>query len=222
MNGFSPARFLMAQHDQTEYPLKGAHRAVACLACHTKATSSQEVRVTFAFASRRCQACHKDPHRGQVDKVVAVDGCEACHAVDTWNQVIYDHSKSTFALEGKHTKVACTKCHAEIASATEVTAVKFTGIRTDCQSCHTDIHRGQFASQESFTDCARCHLPTGWNTTKFDHASSRFKLDGAHRNVACGKCHVAVTSDEGSFVRYKPLETTCASCHGAGGPQRSS
>lgn len=221
VKGFTPANFLMAQHEQTDYPLWGAHRAVPCLACHNSTEGNAATNLNFVYESTRCQACHKDPHRGQVDKLVAADGCELCHVVETWNRVNYDHSKSNFVLEGKHTKVACGKCHNDIASTGEIDAVRFTGIRADCQSCHTDIHQGQFAL-ENQAACARCHTPSSWKPSIFDHATSRFKLDGAHRAVACGKCHPATPTSQGPFVKYKPLEISCASCHGTTFPERSS
>jgi hypothetical protein len=221
VKGYVPAQFTMAQHDQTRYPLRGSHLAVPCLACHKPAVERGTAVLSFAYASTLCQACHKDPHRGQVDKLVAVDGCELCHAVETWNRVNYDHSKSNFPLEGGHTKVACNKCHADMASTSDLKAVRFTGIRTDCQSCHADIHRGQFTSDKT-TDCSRCHSPANWKATKFDHLTSRFKLDGAHRSVACDRCHQSITDEAGRFVRYKPVDTSCASCHGTTLPERSS
>ena len=73
VNGFSPARYLMAQHEQTDYPLRGAHQAVPCLACHQRSGDRSDPKLSFVFNSTRCQACHKDPHRGQVDKLVASD-----------------------------------------------------------------------------------------------------------------------------------------------------
>lgn len=220
VKGFSPASFLMAQHDQTDYPLRGAHRAIPCMACHQSISGSGSTALSFTFVSTRCLACHKDPHRGQVDKLVAASGCELCHAVESWQQVTYDHSKSNFALEGRHVTVACTKCHAEIAAASDRKAVRFTGIRTDCKSCHNDIHGGQFASG-NITDCSRCHSPSNWKAPKFDHAVSRFKLDGAHRAVACGKCHPSSPTESGVMVRYKPIDTTCLSCHGNNVPERN-
>jgi hypothetical protein len=221
VRGFAPAQFLMAQHDRTDYPLRGAHLAVPCLACHKQSGASGASNLSFVFASTRCQVCHKDPHRGQVDNLVAASGCELCHVVETWNRVSYDHSKSNFPLEGGHTKVACNKCHADMASTSDIKAVRFTGVRTDCQSCHADIHRGQFTSDNT-TDCSRCHSPANWKASKFDHKSSRFKLDGAHRTVACGKCHPSMTDEAGSFVRYNPMDTSCASCHNTIFPERSS
>ncbi|MBK7143001.1 MAG: cytochrome C [bacterium] len=217
---FSPARFLMAQHEQTEYPLRGAHQAVPCLACHQRSSASVQPELRFVFESTKCQNCHKDPHRGQVDKLVAANGCETCHSVDKWNRVNYDHSKSNFALEGKHVQVACNKCHADLANTSDRSLVKFTGIRTDCQSCHKDIHNAQFAI-DGATPCVQCHTAKGWKPSTFDHAKSRFALDGAHRNVACDKCHRPATDGSATWVTYKPLEMTCASCHGTANPERS-
>ncbi len=218
--GFTPARFMMAQHEQTDYPLRGAHQAVPCLACHQRSNGQATPELQFVFNSTRCVGCHKDPHRGQVDKLVAVDGCELCHSIETWNRVNYDHSKSNFALEGKHVRVACNKCHADLANTSDRGLVKFTGIRTDCQSCHQDMHNSQFAN-DGVTSCVQCHTAKGWKPSTFDHAKSRFALDGAHRTVACGKCHQSVTTDTGVLVKYKPLEFTCASCHGTAIPERS-
>jgi len=45
-----------------------------------------------------------------------------------------------------------------MASTAVIKEVRFTGIRTDCQSCHADVHRGQFVLNNT-TDCSRCHTP---------------------------------------------------------------
>lgn len=221
VGGFTPAQFSMSQHDQTNYPLRGAHLAVSCVSCHGQSTADGPSRMSFAFASTRCLACHKDPHRGQAVKMVAASGCELCHAVQGWNLVTYDHSKSKFPLEGRHNQVACTKCHRDSAAAKDVKAVQFTGVLTACQACHKDVHHEQFVSNNT-TDCSRCHTSSNWKEAKFDHKSSRFKLDGAHRKVACGKCHVSMQDENGSFARYRPLDTSCVSCHGTTSPERSS
>lgn len=219
VNGFSPANFLMAQHDSTDYPLRGAHRAVPCLACHQQKSVSGQAEFTFAFVSTRCLACHRDPHHGQVDKLVAASGCELCHAVETWNAVNYDHSKTDFPLEGKHMQTSCFKCHGDSTKTADRTAMRFAGVKTECQTCHADIHRAQFAVDDA-TNCSRCHTPVNWKAPKFDHQSARFKLDGAHRNVACGKCHPTLTDGLGQFAKYKPIDTSCVSCHGNTLPER--
>ncbi len=216
--GYTPARFLMSQHDQTRYPLKGAHRAIPCVACHTRTVSAdQAVSYEFKFTSVACLACHKDPHRGEVNKYVSQKGCEFCHMEDSWKQVSFDHNLSDFHLEGKHAAVACGKCHSGQMAGQNTLVLTFVGASKLCQDCHKDIHRGQFASADSSsTDCSRCHSSQSWKAEKFNHnVSSRFKLDGAHINVPCEKCHHPTVIDNESFVAYKPLDTACAACHGA-------
>jgi hypothetical protein len=219
--GYSPARFLLSQHDQTDYPLRGAHKAVPCDACHRKpATANQLASFQFQFSSTACLVCHADPHRGEVKKYVDDKGCQFCHSEDTWKQVSFDHNLTRFHLDGKHQSVACRPCHTGTIQATGETTVTFVGAGMLCQDCHKDPHRGQFVSADSnITACGSCHLATGWKPSTFDHnRSARFKLDGAHQNVQCRLCHKPTVVDGLSFVAYKPLDTACASCHGGSIP----
>lgn len=213
VTGFSPAQFLLSQHAQSNFPLLGAHQAVPCIACHESKKNGERTQI-FAFASTRCLACHKDPHGGQVDKIISKDGCEHCHSVERWTQVKFDHNSTKFPLEGKHSNTPCSKCHQNQETKGKVVSVNFTAIAKECQSCHPDQHRGQLIEADGITDCARCHSPNGWIKTHFDHSTSRYKLDGAHRNVPCQKCHPSRSDDKGAFALFKPLETSCASCHG--------
>ncbi|MEW5795283.1 MAG: hypothetical protein AB1772_02880 [Candidatus Zixiibacteriota bacterium] len=216
--GYSPATFLMSQHESTQYPLRGAHRAVPCLACHTSRDGEQKALVYhFKFRSTRCLDCHRDPHRGEVNKYVAAGGCETCHGVEYWALVSFDHSQTRFALDGKHAAVACIMCHSTGTPARGETHLTFVGASKQCQDCHRDVHRSQFAaSLTHLTDCSGCHTSRNWKAEKFDHnRGSRFALDGAHRHVACGRCHVPAMVDGERFVAYKPLDTACVSCHGA-------
>jgi hypothetical protein len=208
----------MIQHDSTSYPLRGAHRAIPCLACHTRTVAADKsVNYQFKFTSSNCLACHKDRHRGEVDKFVTKSGCEFCHVEQTWKQVQFDHNLSEFHLEGKHAAVPCAKCHFAQPNLQTPPALTFVNVTKQCSDCHKDIHRGQFALADSAaTDCNRCHTPQNWKAAKFEHnTSARFKLDGAHINVPCAKCHFPKLVDGEQFVAYKPLDTTCAACHGA-------
>ncbi len=215
--GYSPAKFLLSQHDQSKYPLRGAHRAVPCDACHRKQSAeSASAAFHFRFSSVRCLDCHSDPHRGEVNKFVSERGCEYCHAVESWREVAFDHNVTKFPLGGKHQSVACKKCHLGILTSTGDTVLAMALAKPECSSCHTDIHRSQFAADGAeITDCSRCHTPENWKASKFDHNStSRFKLDGAHNKIACSKCHRPSIIDGAAFVAYRPLDTTCVSCHG--------
>ena len=55
--------------------------------------------------------------------------------------------------------------------------------------------------------------------SKFDHArDAAYRLDGAHVRLACAACHRPETRNGVTFVRYKPLPTTCRGCHGGSQP----
>ena len=56
-------------HSQTEFPLAGTHRAVACIDCHKP--SNLETRlsnVDFHSAPKQCEDCHADIHGAQFAK----------------------------------------------------------------------------------------------------------------------------------------------------------
>jgi hypothetical protein len=50
----------------------------------------------------------------------------------------------------------------------------------------------------------------------FDHdRDSRFALGAQHARIDCGACHKPYALTNGDeVVRYKPLPTECADCHG--------
>lgn len=136
--GFVPSTFGIDEHQETAFPLAGAHLAVPCDACHPKVPlselppadaaagaealrpqPSERVRrrggdqeaTRFRFASTRCAACHADPHGGELDTEIAAAGCESCHRVDQWSAVAFDHAGTGFALEGAHARRGCRACH---------------------------------------------------------------------------------------------------------------
>ncbi len=212
--GFRPARFDMAQHDETQSPLRGSHRAVPCSACHLRTTQSPSREFLFKFASRECQACHADPHRGEVKRLVEEAGCRSCHNEESWRTVVFDHNRTEFALAGRHAFVACVKCHRGSTNDSQPRVVVFRGAAKTCDGCHSDVHRAQFVSTGGSTDCSSCHTSQNWKAEQFDHVvNARFALDGAHRGVPCQKCHPTVTAGDDHYVKYKPVDVACVSCH---------
>jgi hypothetical protein len=229
VDGFVPARYGPADHAASRFPLAGAHRAVPCPACHQPVApatlpppfrQSALVRVTrFRFADSACRSCHRDPHRGALDRYAGAQGCAACHSESGWREVKFDHSRSRYPLVGKHLAVPCASCHPRDAAG----ALALTGRPLDCAGCHRDVHAGQLARASAtgpVQDCARCHTVDGFRPAAlFDHQrDSQFALDGRHRNVACAKCHPAerVAGAEAPVVRYRPRPRDCAGCHGPG------
>ena len=221
VDGFTPALFRLVQHDSTDYPLSGAHRAIPCSGCH-RTQNAGSFHYTFDFAATRCNDCHRDPHGGKVDKFIRADGCETCHTVRTWDESIFDHGKTEFELVGKHGTVSCKSCHNDNLIEPSL-KVAFDSLETTCESCHKDIHGGQFVVEgtDSASNCDRCHTSTDWKPARFDHTrDSRFVLDGAHNRVACVSCHAKKSNGAKGpeFIVYKPLDTACVSCHAGGTP----
>jgi hypothetical protein len=221
VDGFRPARFGLDEHARTDYPLAGGHLAVACDRCHRATVPSSrkagKATVQLRFASTRCRDCHRDPHEGGVNRLVAEGGCESCHQVTSWRTVAFDHAQTKYPLTGRHTLVACDGCHRATGGATSPAALRFAGVSQSCEGCHLDPHRGQFDGRGA-TGCGRCHTTDDLRATGFDHdRDSAYRLDGAHARLECAACHRRETAGAESFVRYRPLPTTCSGCHGPGG-----
>lgn len=185
-------------HQQTRFPLKGAHKQVECEQCHVL---DQFKGIAFA----ECRDCHTDQHEGQF-----AEDCVSCHSETAWKPTSFEHERSRFKLRGQHIDVECIECHPQ---------GNYKPLDTDCMACHTDPHQGQFAVIDpewgQFTvDCSHCHTVDQWVMINFDHDHSVFKLNGAHTEVDCEKCHLLETADDGSnFRRFKPLPMNCQDCH---------
>lgn len=178
-------------HGGTDFPLLGAHRDVACAACH----AGQRYEAT----PTTCAACHQlqDVHGGRYG-----ERCQTCHSIDKWRNARFDHKRETsFALIGKHAQVTCDACHTGPLYGQKVA--------TDCLSCHRndDEHKGRNGDK-----CEACHSPVKWSAVKFDHdTGTTFPLRGKHSGLSCKTCH------RGSITREK-LDTSCAACHGPDDP----
>jgi hypothetical protein len=122
--------------------------------------------------------------------------CRACHdGVDRFSD--FDHTRTRFALAGKHEGIACDRCHAGARGARD-----FIDAPERCVDCHRDddVHAGRYGD-----DCGRCHHAVEWKPASFDHATTSFALTGAHARVACADCH------EGGRLDGTP--TACVACH---------
>ncbi len=232
VNGFKPARFVVEDHQKTAYPLAGAHLAVPCDACHKPVSADAIRRVVpaartsgasratqFRFPGTRCADCHRDPHQGEVSRHVKAGGCEACHRVESWREIAFDHAKTRFALAGKHAKRACGACHKKTDAGTPRERIALGGLPLTCEGCHRDPHQGQFVKAGTAVACDRCHAPDTAEASRFDHKrDASWPLDGAHARIGCGGCHRPEKKAGIAFVRYKPLPTTCRGCHGGSVP----
>lgn len=208
VQGFGETSFTIEDHMTTSFPLDGAHLATPCISCHLPESAEQW---QFADIGTRCVDCHEDIHTGIIDaKFYPQQECRNCHTVNTWDDQVFDHSQTNFVLEGVHAQTNCYACH--LGSDSSRVQPLFAGLETSCNSCHEDIHHGQFAV-EGATDCVHCHGFTDWNADKFDHNSAAFILEGAHKDVACAACHKEIQNGPDRFVEYKMKSFECADCH---------
>ena len=204
---FTETSFTIERHNKLKFKLEGAHVATACIQCHRKQKDWK-----FSKMPVNCVECHTNIHKGFIsDKFIANENCTSCHIVNNWKSVKFDHDKTDFKLEGAHTKQVCASCHFK-KNSNGIRVQEFKGNSKECSSCHKDNHVGQFAVN-SKTDCTRCHALTAWKDSKFNHDSSRFKLEGAHRNVKCIECHKQTTDEKGTYIKYKLKSIECNSCH---------
>ena len=235
-----PEKMERFDHKQTGYILQGKHTEQKCRDCHHPGNLSTELKQqkdvnsikTFMGLPTDCIGCHRDEHRGQLNK-----NCESCHNQNGWKKENkFDHDKTKFRLTGKHRQVDCVKCHPMVHDvntpvAKDSTYMQFVNIKhTACTSCHKDVHKGKFGS-----DCQRCHVTEGWkilDERNVDHNKTNFPLLGKHVAVACDKCHkpgvrfgkndydacLDCHSDRhfGQFAK-RPDQGKCESCHTVNG-----
>jgi len=200
---FKPAHYSVANH--RGFPLTGAHGAVACNSCHTVVDGVRRFRAT----PQACAECHQNPHGTQFAREIKQKGCEACHDTTRFRIPQFDHdARTSYPLKGEHREADCARCHR---ASGQPPVRRYRGTEQSCASCHRDEHRGQFADRS----CDRCHSGfREWEIRSFDHARTRFPLDGRHRRISCDDCHPEVRQRDGhEVVQYRPLGRECKDCH---------
>ncbi|MBK8244354.1 MAG: cytochrome c family protein [Saprospiraceae bacterium] len=206
VQNFKGTTFSIEQHQQSAFPLNGAHLATACNACHQK-----DGKWNFRNIGKQCIDCHEDFHKGYIDPSFYVPNqCLNCHAEESWNEVHFDHSKTSFPLLGKHLETQCNKCHFT-KELNKAIVQNFKEKPKECNTCHKNPHGNQF-TENNITDCNRCHGFDDWKASKFNHNNSRFPLKGEHIVVTCDKCHKAEALDI-KIILYKNGMLECKDCH---------
>ena len=193
-------------HNRTKFPLKGKHREVDCIKCHTSGAQGTDAFHEFAGKSSfACITCHDDVHDDRFG-----NDCAKCHTEQSFHNSKsmkdFDHGLTAYPLEGKHLEVDCKKCH---------TTPKMTDpLPFDrCMNCHDDFHQGQIVDASGMPDCASCHSVQGFEETSYtidDHMASSFPLEGAHLATPCISCHLPETSDQWQFAG---IGKQCVDCH---------
>ncbi|MGD9790191.1 MAG: cytochrome c3 family protein [Phycisphaerales bacterium] len=189
----------IAQHNRTRFPLVGAHASIDCTRCHPGAATGN-----FEQPSVACEACHAgDATRSTTLDHLAqgiTDRCDRCHTPVAWLPAGFDHPQ-TFPLTLGHAGISCSTCH--------TTPGTFTGLSTDCASCHqSDFQATTDPNHQSAnfsTSCLQCHTTLRWQGATFNHTAS-FPLTLGHANRRCSECHTT----PGNYAGQSPV---CSACH---------
>jgi hypothetical protein len=182
-----------------------------CLACHSEIASRIVARkglhATYGIkpgSSLECASCHHE-HNGED------------FTLTKWDVKTFDHAKTGYKLDGKHSGLVCSRCHApQRVSEKERLTIKvkdlsrtFLGVSPDCTNCHQDAHKGRLGP-----DCLQCHNFSQWNEINihnFDHSLARYPLTGLHVKVPCQQCH---TPGPDKLARYTGIPfRSCNDCH---------
>ncbi|MCR9153548.1 MAG: cytochrome C [Bacteroidetes bacterium] len=195
-------------HDETDFPLVGAHQEVQCLDCHPKVMKAGRDFQQFSNLSfQKCTDCHEDSHNGKFG-----ENCTDCHREESWsilkNKHRFNHNLTDYPLEGQHKLVACNDCHR---SGNFQASMPF----ARCTDCHEDYHQGEISAISSgVKDCDACHALTSPFTSSSydwqDHQESDFALEGAHLATPCFACH---KETENSRWDFQFESQSCVSCH---------
>lgn len=208
VQGFAGSRYGLDQHQKGNFPLRGAHQAVDCKSCHLKRD-----RWTFNLPNQECRNCHGDQHKGLLpEEYYKPTDCRSCHNEDSWQSITsFDHSRTDFALKGKHLSANCGACHT-VQKPEGKKEQYFQKESKQCSSCHDNPHGNQF-QQTTAKSCNDCHGFDNWTAANFNHDSTRFPLTGEHKVVSCAKCHFPTVVDGLEFVLYKSGKVECKDCH---------
>ncbi len=205
VNSFAPSLFTIDDHNNSNFKLTGSHLAVSCKSCHLT-SSGWKFSIT-----ETCINCHQNNHGADLSDLINTNGCENCHQTKSWEAISFDHNSTGFPLLDKHQKIRCGNCHQNKEAAAAKSFV-FSITNENCETCHQDIHAGQFALN-GLNDCLSCHTFENWIPNNFDHEKTRFPLSGAHSKLKCSACHNEIEKNGVKFIRFKLEYFRCAACH---------
>lgn len=207
-NTFDFTTYGLVEHNESTFPLEGAHVATPCFMCHVS-----EDKWSFRNIGMNCIDCHDNVHDDSIPlQYYPENNCNNCHEPESWASIEFDHGLTSWPLEGKHQDVDCRSCHFKEME-DGIIIQTFSGVDVHCNSCHIDIHENQF-KLNGITDCSRCHRPESWEASEFNHQLTSFPLDGEHQKLECSACHKEIAGNNDiKFIEYKIKKLDCIDCH---------
>lgn len=187
---------IVFDHNDTGFPLTGAHRPLDCLQCHQNG---------YSGTPTECYACHQADFEGTTDPDHVQQNfptdCALCHSTANWDDADFDHSQTDFPLTGAHVGLDCSLCH----------TAGYVNTPSDCFFCHEAEYNNttdpNHAAAGFPQDCESCHSTVNWDDANFNHDAQWFPIySGEHRNewASCSECHPNASN-------YQVF--TCISCH---------
>ncbi|MBE0661172.1 MAG: hypothetical protein IH597_01790 [Bacteroidales bacterium] len=190
-------------HEQTRFPLLGAHKNAECSSCHPS-----ESLLKFEPVGIECYDCHQADYASTSNPSHVEAGystnCSDCHFLSSyaWRE-FSTHDAQFFPIySGEHNGEwnDCSDCHTNPANYGEFS----------CINCHEhnqgdmDDEHGDVAGYSyNSLSCYGCH-PTGSEKGSFNHNLTQFPLTGAHINTGCIECHT---------TSYAGTASNCDACH---------
>ncbi|MBK7344387.1 MAG: hypothetical protein IPJ06_15595 [Saprospiraceae bacterium] len=186
-------------HNNTGFPLTGAHTTTDCIACHAAG---------YIGTPTECNACHmpdwnmasNPDHQG----LNFSTDCATCHTTEPgWSPAQFPDHDNFWVLDGAHQPIAndCAACHNG----------NYNNTPNTCAGCHTpDFNSAANPNHQALglpMDCALCHTTApDWMPATFPIHDDFYPLNGAHAGISndCAACHNG---------EYNNTPNTCFGCH---------
>jgi len=186
-------------HNNTSFPLTGAHLTTACIDCHASG---------YTGTTTVCSECHDDDYmQSQNPNHFALNipnTCDQCHTTNPgWEPAAFPIHNSYYELQGAHLIISsdCAACHGGNYNSTPNT----------CFGCHDDQYNQTVdpphLSLQFSTDCELCHTQNAWEPSTFNHDGQYFPIySGEHQGEweTCSDCH----TNPGNYAIF-----SCIDCH---------
>ncbi len=178
-------------YDHTAFTFMGAHNALRneCSTCH-----DAPEQMLAGTTDDDCYNCHTSTGVADTTYEEALapshtllsfsTTCTDCHSVNAWAGASYTHQ--SLQLNGVHTTLDCTDCHASGYPGTYAGASQ-----SDCYTCHQSDYDGA-QNHTNFNypqDCTTCHSGNSWEGAVFQHQN--FQRNGVHASLDCTECHAS-------------------------------
>jgi hypothetical protein len=180
-----------------------------CLNCHdhkdlgARINKNQGFHASSKVKGRPCWDCHLE-HKGRSYNIMG-------WRVMPGREKGFDHAQTGWKLKDKHAVLDCAGCHKKRNKAGRRI---YLGESKLCGTCHRADQPHRFDRRHNMK-CERCHTEIAWKPQKrnmaFDHnkkSDAEFPQDGAHKDVACSKCH-----PKAEFNLKMRTPDDCRNCH---------